>query len=484
MANILIIDDDPMIRDTLSVQLKSLNHRPMVAEALADGLEMVSSGPFDVVFLDVALPDGNGLEAMPSIRRAPSKPEVIIITGEGDAEGAELAINSGAWDYIQKPFSKQEITLQLTRALDYRASRKALKESSLVTLKRPEIVGDSPQLNAKLDIAAQCAKSDANVLITGDTGTGKELFAKVIHNNCSNPDGNFVVVDCAALPEQLAESVLFGHVKGAFTGADRDREGLIKEAHGGTLFLDEIGELPMSIQKKFLRVLQERRFKHVSGTREIQSRFRLIAATNRNLDKMVKAGQFRNDLLFRLRTFFIALPPLRICKQDIRDLTLYYIDKLCRHNDLENKGFVPEFMEILETYDWPGNVRELINTLEKAILAGPATPTLYPMYLPDNIRIQYTRSSVAKKRAEAGKQASDLEPLQTGKTSIPLNLSQPLPALKNIRDLVTEQVESLYLKQLMLSAHGDLDQASEISGLSKSHLYGLLKKYNISRTKK
>ena len=483
MANILIIDDDPMVRDALTVQLKSLDHRPMVAEALADGLEMVSSGAFDLVFLDVVLPDGNGLEAIPTVRRAPSKPEIIIITGEGNTAGAKLAIDGGAWDYIQKPFSKQEIALQLTRALDYRASKKALKESSLVTLKRPEIIGDSPQLNARLDIVAQCAKSDANVLIAGETGTGKELFARVIHNNSLSPDGNFVVVDCAALPEQLVESVLFGHVKGAFTGADRDREGLIKEANGGTLFLDEIGELPMSIQIKFLRVLQERRFKPVGGTREIQSRFRLIAATNRNLDEMVKAGRFRNDLLFRLRTFFIALPSLRICKQDIRDLTLYYIDKLCRHHDLENKGFVPEFMEFLETYDWPGNVRELINTLEKAILAESATPTLYPMHLPDNIRLKYIQSSMAQKKVKTGKQDSDLEPSQTGNTSIPLNLSQPLPSLKNIRDLVNEQVESLYLKNLMLSAQGDLDKASEISGLSKPRLYVLFKKHNIPRKK-
>lgn len=483
MANILIIDDDPMIRDALTVQLKSLDHNPMVAEALADGLEMVSSGAFDVVFLDVVLPDGSGLEAMPAVRRASSKPEVIIITGEGDAEGAELAINSGAWDYIQKPFSKQEITLQLTRALDYRASKKTLKESSLVTLKRPEIIGGSPQLNARLDIVAQCAKSDANVLIAGETGTGKELFARLIHNNSLIPDGNFVVVDCAALPEQLVESVLFGHVKGAFTGADRDREGLIKEAHGGTLFLDEIGELSPSVQKKFLRVLQERRFKPVGGTREMQSKFRLISATNRNLDEMVAAGRFRNDLLFRLRTFLIELPPLRVCKQDVRDLTLYYIDKLCRHHNLENKGFVPEFMEILATYDWPGNVRELINTLEKAILAESAGPILYPMHLPDNIRLKYIQSSVTKKRGKAGQQASNSESLQTGNTSIPLNLSPPLPSLKNIRDLVNEQVESLYLKHLMLSAQGDLDKAAEISGLSKPRLYVLLKQYNIPRKK-
>ncbi len=479
MANILIIDDDPQIREYLIGRLKSLNHTPMVAEALADGLEIVQSGRFDVVLLDVVLPDGNGLEAVPVIRQAPSSPEIIIITGEGNAEGARLAVNSGAWDYIQKPFSKPEITLQLTRALDYRASKKAVQEPFLVRLERSEIIGASPPLNARLDMAAQCARSEANVLITGETGTGKELFARMIHANSLKPDSDLVVVDCAALPEQLVESVLFGHAKGAFTGADMRREGLIKQADGGTLFLDEIGELPLSIQKKFLRVLQERRFKPVGGVRETSSRFRLISATNRNLDEMVTNKRFRDDLLFRLRTFVIELPPLRICKQDIRELALHYMHRFCRRYKLENKGFVPEFMEFLESYDWPGNVRELINTLEKAILAEPAAPILYPMHLPDAIRIKHIRSNVTKKRGEHAR--PDPVGPRSGGPLISMGLSQPLPTMKKMRNRVMEQVESLYLKHVMESAKGDLDEASGISGLSAPRLYVLLKKYNIPR---
>ncbi|MCP4576920.1 MAG: sigma-54-dependent Fis family transcriptional regulator [Deltaproteobacteria bacterium] len=483
MANILIVDDDELVRASLAIQLRRMDHDIAVAETLAQGLEMISPGSFDLVFLDVFLPDGSGLDALPAFRNAPSKPEVIIITGIGSSEGAEMAIGSGAWDYLQKPFSKQNIKLQLTRALDFRRARDPDPEPALVTLKRAEIIGSSASLNARLDLVAQCAKTDANVLITGETGTGKELFARVIRNNGLHPHKDLVVVDCAALPELLVESVLFGHVKGAFTGADRNRDGLIKQADGGTLFLDEIGELSLTVQKKFLRVLQERRFKPVGGVKEITSRFRLISATNRDLDEMVRKGAFRKDLLFRLRTFYIDLPPLRRCKADIRDLILHYIYRLCLHHGLENKGFVPEFMEMLQTYHWPGNVRELINTLEKTILVNLHTPILYPMHLPNHIRLKSIKAAVSKKRSEVSHEHAPWESTETTEISVPLNLLQPLQPLKKLRDEVMDRVEELYLKQLMASHRGDLDGASENSGLSKNRLYVLLKKHHISRSK-
>lgn len=482
MANILIVDDDPMIRNALVLQLTQLKHTVMVAETLADGTEMLPLAPFDIVFLDVHLPDGNGLELLPAIRQAESGPEIIIITGEGSAESAEAAISSGAWDYLQKPLLKQEIELQLTRALDYRTIKKNERKPALLTLKRPNIIGSSPELNSRLDLVAQCAGSDANVLITGETGTGKELFARVIHENSLSPGYAFVVVDCAALPEQLVESVLFGHVKGAFTGADCKRDGLVKEADGGTLFLDEIGELPLSIQKKFLRVLQERRFKPVGSTNEIKSHFRLICATNRDLNKMVAEGLFRKDLLFRLRTFYIELPPLRMCKQDIRELVLYYIDQLCRHHGMENKGFVPEFVEALAAYDWPGNVRELISTLEKAILADREAPTLFPMHLPRNIRLHYIQSCIDEKRKASPESSAGAASMHVDRFAIPVRFTHPPPTLKQLRDKVTEQLESIYLKQLMSHTQNDLNRISQLSGLSKPRIYALLKKYDIPRS--
>jgi two-component system NtrC family response regulator len=481
MANVLIVDDDRFIRDALTIQLRKMQHMSIEAETLGEGLDLMLETPIDIVLLDVHLPDGDGLKVLTSFRKSPSHPEVIIITGEASAKSAELAINSGAWDYIQKPFSKHELELQITRALEYRCSKMESRKKSLVTLKRTEIIGDSPELSARLDLAAQCAGSNANVLITGETGTGKESFAKVIHQNSPSAENDFIVVDCAALPEHLVESTLFGHTKGAFTGADMDRTGLVQQAHGGTLFLDEVGELPLSLQKKFLRVLQERRFKPVGSTREIVSNFRLIAATHRNLDEMVAKGRFREDLLYRMRTFYIDLPPLRSCVSDIRNLTLHYIDRLCGIQGLENKGFSPEFIECLEAYHWPGNVRELINTLEKAILADRDAPKLFPIQLPRRIRLKSIQSSLNHKNGNALNTASDTNMKDMDGITFSLGAIDSFPPLKQLREKIIGQVEQAYLSKLMPRADYDLMKVSQVSGLSKPRLYALLQKYCIAR---
>lgn len=480
MANILIIDDDPQIRELLTESLGQ--HMLMVAENHREGLDMVSFCPFDLVLLDVNLPDGNGLDALPSIKAANSAPEVIIITGEGNTEGAKMAIDSGAWDYILKPFSTHEIHLNVNRALEFRASKVALTSASDNILDRSRIIGNAPALVSRLNMVTQCAKSDANVLISGLTGTGKELFAETIHRNSSQKGSRFVVVDCAALPEQLVESVLFGHVKGAYTGADSNQEGLVKKADKGTLFLDEIGELPLSIQKKFLRILQERKFKPVGGTREIESNFRLISATNRNLEEMVENNEFRSDLLYRLKTIHIDLPPLKECREDIKALTLHYIHSLCDHHGFETKGFVPEFLKTLESYDWPGNIREFINSLETAILSNQESTMLYPNYLPNRIRIHHVQSSIDKQ----GQQFSGASDPQGVKhcpsIGLPDILLNPIKSLKMVKDHVMGETEKIYLQKLILAAKGDIETACRLSCLSKSHLYSLLKKYNINRT--
>ena len=275
MANVLIIDDDRAMCDMLSGRMRDMGHNATYALTLKAGLKQAFSESFDVVFLDVGMPDGNGLEALPKIRETPSSPEVIIITGAGSPDGAELAIKNGAWDYIEKPLSISAMSLPLIRALQYREDTRTL--GSPVALDREGIVGNSPPMKACFDLMAQASASDANVLITGETGTGKELFAAAIHKNSPRAEKSFVVVDCATLPETLVESMLFGHEKGAFTGADKAKDGLIKQADGGTLFLDEVGELPLSVQKAFLRVLQERRFRPLGGKREIESDFRLVS---------------------------------------------------------------------------------------------------------------------------------------------------------------------------------------------------------------
>jgi len=310
MAKILIIDDDQMICKSLSRIFQDMGHEVLYALTLKQGVKEAKSGDFDIVFLDVKLPDGNGLKHLPVIREVPSLPEIIIITGHANPDSAELAIRNHAWDYIRKPASIDVVTLVLTRALQYREEKKAGKSAvTLKSIKREGIIGSSPGIINCLDLVARAAGSNANILISGETGTGKELFAWAVHANSFRAEENFVAVDCTSLPKTLIENLLFGHAKGAFTGADKKEDGLVKHADGGTLFLDEIGELPLTTQKTFLRVLQERQFRPLGNTREIKSDFRLVSASNRNLGETAKLGKFRKDLLYRLRSITIHLPP-------------------------------------------------------------------------------------------------------------------------------------------------------------------------------
>ncbi|MCX6561531.1 MAG: sigma-54 dependent transcriptional regulator [Candidatus Aminicenantes bacterium] len=466
MAEVLIIDDDRLICDWFSNVVTKLGHRSFCAPSLAEGLRKAQSDPFDIVFVDVLLPDGSGLEILPKIKATRSSPEIIVITGRGDPDEAEQAIQAGAWDYFEKPASFEAIKIPILRALEYRAERKS--GIPPVVLKRKGIIGDSEKITACLELLAQAAGSGVNVLVTGETGTGKELFAKAVHYNSPRAKGNFVVVDCTALPETLVESVLFGHARGAFTGADRCEEGLIKQADGGTLFLDEIGELPYLVQKRFLRVIQEHRFRPVGGRQEIASDFRLVAATNRNLENMVLQGRFREDLFFRLRTLIIELPPLRELLEDIKELTVYYMNSLCERFGIVPKGTSPEFWDIMTEYNWPGNVRELVQALEKALLSAKDEPMLFPKHLPAHIRIQVARNSFAKKRDEPA--ADKTSPRPSGR----------LPLWKDIRKNAVTAAEIQYVKDLMASVSGNVDKACRISGLSRSRFYTLLRKHRIA----
>jgi two-component system NtrC family response regulator len=399
MAQILIVDDDQTISQMLTMLVEQLGHRADCSALIRDGMKQVSTGAYDLVILDVLLPDGDGIDMLPHIRESEASPEVIIITGNADPDGAELAIKNGAWDYITKPFSIGGITLKITRALEYRKEKRTSKLP--VVLNREDIIGNSPQMNLALKRLAQAAGSRANTLITGETGTGKELFARAIHQNSPLAERRFVVVDCAALPESLIESTLFGHEKGAFTGADSTKEGLIKQSDGGTLFLDEVGELPLNIQKAFLRVIQEHKFRPVRGRNEIKVDFRLIAATNRDLDDMVRQGTFRSDLLFRLRSLNIELPPLRQTPRRPQGAALYYTNKLCDIYSTEMKGFSPDFFDALSTYEWPGNIRELFNALEEVLSNARQEPTLFSYHLPTHIRAHLARIKVNSQQSDS-----------------------------------------------------------------------------------
>jgi two-component system NtrC family response regulator len=279
-----------------------------------------------------------------------------------------------------------------------------------------------------------------------------------------------VVVDCTALPETLVESLLFGHEKGSFTGAEKARDGLVRQAHCGTLFLDEVGELPLVLQKAFLRVLQERRFRPLGGNREIESDFRLVAATNRNLDRMVECGQFREDLLFRLRSYVIELPPLRERPEDLQELARYYADRFCERYGIAPKGFSPEFIKTLLSYSWPGNVREFVHTMERVLSSARFEPTLFTKHLPTNIRVEVTRATVEHDPASL---------------SIVLDSDtiQSLPKLNDYREAVYNDAEKNYLYDLLALADQNIREACRISGLSQSRLYALMKKHDITRSK-
>jgi len=515
MGTILIIDDDAEVRETLLSLTRRMRLAGEAVGSIAAGLARLRQGDVDVAFLDVSLPDGNGLSALSEIKALPDSPEVIILTGRGDPDGAELAIQGGVWDYLLKPSPLKDTMLTLERALKYRVGKRGA--CAPVALVLEDVVGKSRGMRACFDAVAGAAGSGASALITGETGTGKELFARTIHANSARATKPFVVVDCAALTETLVESTLFGHKKGAFTGADSDRVGLVKMADGGTLFLDEVGEMPLNLQKSFLRVLQERRFRPVGGMQELESDFRLMAATNRDLEQMVIEGSFRSDLFYRLKTISIGLPPLRERPEDIKPLAVFRVGQLCEQYGVPLKGFDPDVFQVLEGYDWPGNVRELFNALERAFVDAGPERTLYAMHLPQDVRIKVAKAHLGRGRAGDAPAALRAEAPRAGhgapfESSAPgqaavfggvLAQEFPAPAVQSLepsadssmhsgRAALPEQifsqtlkdckeaVEQRYMEALVRRAGGDVQRALEVSGLSRSHLYALLKKWSLS----
>lgn len=329
------------------------------------------------------------------------------------------------------------------------------------------IIGSSARLRDCLETVSMAAGCDANILIIGETGTGKELVARALHEASPRHDGPLVVVDCTSLPKNLAESLLFGHVKGSFTSARESQEGVIRQAHTGTLFLDEIGELPLSLQKVFLRVLEERRFRPLGSEQEVDSDFRLVAATNRNLDDMVERGLFRADLLFRLKTYLIELPPLRERDGDVRELAFYHLGRLCTRYHIAPKRIASDFLNLLTSYDWPGNVRELVNALEHALFAAKYESILFAKHLPNQIRSQVMKMSFSNQAIS--------------RPDLSQSFLRELPSLHEFREDVFCQAETQYLHDLMVLSNKDMHAACQLSGLSRSRLYALLKKHAISR---
>jgi len=459
MSEILIIDDDPQICNLLETAFRKKGHTVRSESTLTQGLKTLESRNVDVLFLDVHLPDGNGLEAIEAIRQMPDAPEVIIFTGSEDAHGAELAMQSRAWDYLPKTGSYKKFIFVLDRALEYRRQKQARRGAAAID--RRDIIGDSRPVMNCLDQVARAAGSDIPVLVTGETGTGKEMFSRAIHINSSRSKGPFVVVDCAALPGHLVESTLFGHVKGAFTGAYENRTGLMKTADKGTLFLDEVGELPLGVQKKFLRALQEKWFRPVGAEKEVQSDFRLICATNRDLKHMVNHQLFREDLYFRLFSMHLSLPPLRARKTDIPLLVQAHLAGICDPMNVHGFTVSEDFSQALTGYDWPGNVRELFNTLDLVCSqAGPGA-TLFARHLPDHIRTAGIRLRLSGSEPATGRPLSDLSAL----------------TFKQYMD----RMKQAYLRNLLSDTRGDIAACRRRSGLSRSQIYRLMQQYGLKK---
>ncbi|NJB67709.1 two-component system NtrC family response regulator [Desulfobaculum xiamenense] len=462
MASVLVVDVDPFIREYLRNALERTGHIVSAVESVEAAGMAGLTRRFDVAFLDANLPDGDAIGMLGAFRNRLDGPETIVLSSMADPDLAERAMRAGAWDFIVKPCSLDRLTHSLRRALMYRAKR---SEALPPRLRNCGIVGNSAAIRQCLEQAGLAAAGRADVLITGETGTGKDIFARAIHQSSALANRPFVVVDCAALPSGLAESILFGHVRGAFTGADTTRSGLIRQADGGTLFLDEVGELPPEVQSTFLRVLQERRYRPVGARHEEASDFRLIAATNRELADMTAAGRFRSDLLFRLNSFVLRLPPLRERREDIAALAVHLLAREARRDCCEVKGASPEFLAVLAAHDWPGNVRELVHVLRAAILAAGGEPTLHPQHLPVELKVCYMRGAMG----DAGESAQDREP--QGHVS-----GQPM-AWREYRRRVLDEAERRYMADIMRHAGGDARRAMELSGLKSARFYQLLRQH-------
>ncbi len=374
MANILVVDDEPKIRHILQIMLGMQGHQTSEAQNGIEALSMLKSEPFDLVISDIKMTEMDGFQLLDEIQKMDSPIPVIFITAFATVDSAVEAMKKGAIDYITKPFEESRILLTVEKALGISqiiAENRRLKEQLASEEEQPDMICVSKAMKQVLEMAAKVAeKSDTTVLITGESGTGKEVIARYIHKKSPRHKHRFVAVNCAAVTSSLVESTLFGHEKGAFTGADRRKQGLFERAHGGTLFLDEIGDLPLESQAKLLRALQEKTIQRVGGTEDIKVDVRVVCATNQDLEKLVEEGKFRQDLYYRINVFPLHLPPLRERKEAILPLAEYFARKFRNRPD-DTMLFTQGAKRILMEHTWPGNVRELANAIERAvILAG------------------------------------------------------------------------------------------------------------------
>jgi DNA-binding NtrC family response regulator len=373
-ARILVVEDNDSLRGGVALALREAWSEVAEAASGDEALAQIQDAgreAFDVVLTDVRLPGADGLAVLRAARERDPRTSVLLMTAYGSIETAVEAMRIGAFDFVQKPIDLEQIELRVTRAFEHRrllAEVSELREEQAARRAVDEIVGDSPALRAAIDVALRVAPTRSTVLVTGETGTGKELIASLIHRSSPRRDGPLVKVNCAALPETLLESELFGHERGAFTGADRQRIGRFEQANGGTLFLDEVGDMSPATQAKLLRVLQDQEFQRLGGTRVLRTDARLVSATNQDLAVRMREGSFREDLFFRLNVIRIHLPPLRERPDDLLALAHHFLQRFASEVGRPVRAFTPEALASIRAHGWPGNVRELHNTLERGVL--------------------------------------------------------------------------------------------------------------------
>ena len=370
-VRILVVDDDSSHRTTLATLLADWKYAVTTVPDGESAIEACKEQPFDLVLMDVRMTGISGIEALKEIKAYNPAIPVIIMTAYSDVGNAVEALKSGAYDYLTKPLDFDEVKLTLERALEHLQlvdENTALKNTLAFAFDPGNCIGQSPPMRSLLNMVSTIAPSEATVLVTGESGTGKEVIAKMIHANSNRRDGPYIAVNCAAITETLLESELFGHEKGAFTGAEKRRDGRFFAANKGTIFLDEIGEIPMPMQAKLLRAIQEREIQRVGGDQVIKVDVRILAATNKDLQEEVAAGRFRQDLFYRLNVVSLNLPPLRERAEDIPLLAMHFLKSFALKNEKSVKGFTPGAMDRLLKHSWPGNVRELENAVERAVV--------------------------------------------------------------------------------------------------------------------
>jgi two-component system, NtrC family, nitrogen regulation response regulator NtrX len=463
-AKILVVDDEASIRQSLSAILEDEGFDVYVASDGAQALDLMSREMPDAVLLDIWMPGQDGLAVLSQAKKKFPKLDFIIMSGHGNIETAVKATKLGAFDFIEKPLSLEKVVIVINNLLNM-SRLKAENAQLLNRVKRDiSLIGDSEPMQALRAMIARVAPTNSWVLINGESGTGKELVAQNIHYQSVRAARAFVDVNCAAIPEELIESELFGHERGAFTGATQQKKGKFDLAHGGTLFLDEIGDMSLKTQAKILRILQEQRFERVGGTETILTDVRVVAATNKNLEQEVKAGRFRGDLFYRLNVIPFRVPPLRERSSDIPQLAKCFLDGFARESGTKSKAFSPEAYTLLMSREWPGNVRELRNFVERLFILTPAEM----IDVADMKQVGYDFG--AYREYESEKTSPGLDPAFPGSVEI--------RQVRTLREARAEFEKEFILKKLEEN-QGNVSKTAEVIGVERSHLHRKIKSYGI-----